>query len=222
MKMPDATPRISLDDLRAALDLQDFEAQEAQARMSPHPRTPFPENNGSTPRRAGVLVLVYPEPDSLHLVLTRRTDHLRGHSGQISFPGGGQEAVDESLAATALRETCEELGLCDEDIRLIGELSPVYIPPSHYDVHPVVGMMDSRPLFYPSPDEVAEVFSLSLHILLDDRVKQWEYRHFRGQQIQIPYYAVNGHKVWGATGAMLSELEWRLRAVVPARTIPGN
>lgn len=166
-------------------------------------------------REAGVLVLVIPETaGDLHIVLTRRTDTLRGvHRGQISFPGGQRDPDDKSFAATALRETCEELGIC-EDITVLGTLSPVYIPPSHFHVHPLVGTMARTPEFHPNPDEVAEVFTFAVDGLVDDSHKRTEYREFNGTQFAVPYYEVQGHKVWGATAVMLSELEFRLRSVL--------
>jgi 8-oxo-dGTP pyrophosphatase MutT (NUDIX family) len=125
-------PVIGFDTLRAAVELADFDPLPAQARMAPDPRRPRSEEaQGTPPRQAGVLALAYPEPDDLRLFLTRRTERLRGHSGQISFPGGSRDPEDVSLTATALRETCEELGICNETLTILGTLSPVYIPPTH-------------------------------------------------------------------------------------------
>lgn len=206
---------IRLDTLRSALELADFDPQPAHARMAPDPRRSRPiDMDGTPPRQAGVLVLAYPEPDDLHLILTRRTERLRGHSGQISFPGGSRDPEDESLTATALRETCEELGICNEPLSILGTLSPVYIPPTHFDVIPTVAYTPSRPALRPNADEVAEVFTIALSALLDDANKQEEYRQFQGVRVRIPYYGLNGHQIWGATAVMLSELEHRLRGVL--------
>jgi len=207
-------PTITLHDVRAAIALVDFDCIAAQARMSPQPRGPRPENAGTPPREAGVLALIYPEVDNeIHIVLTRRTETLRGHSGQISFPGGKRDPEDVSFAATALRETCEELGVCDS-ITIIGELTTFYIPPSHFNVHPTVGYLPHHPTFAPNPDEVAEVFSFALRDLLDERFRFEETREFNGYPVTIPYYEVCGHKVWGATAVMLGELEARLRCIL--------
>lgn len=177
--------------------------------MAPYPRSaPSPDNPA---REAAVLIVIYPEGNGLHLVLTRRAEHLRGHSGQISFPGGSKDPEDATFAATALRETNEELGIYPENIKLIGKMTEFYIPPSNFNVHPYVGVMDHKPIFYPHPFEVAEVFSFALHDLLDESRQYDETREFNGYKFSAPYYLVEGHKVWGATAAMLGELEQRLR-----------
>ena len=209
-------PIVTIEHLREALQLSNFDYGPAQERMAPRPRGILPQNEGVPPKEAGVLALVYPEMDGQHIVLTRRTETLRGHSGQISFPGGRRDPDDPSFTATALRETCEELGICN-DIEVVGMLSPFYIPPSHFNVYPTVGALDYKPDTNPNPAEVAEVFSFALGDLINDEYKFEEFRQFNDRRVRIPYYMVREHKVWGATAVMLSEIESRLRVVMDGR-----
>lgn len=206
-------PQITFESVHEAARLSEFDSLSAQGRMSPRPRETLPQFRDVPVREAGVLALIYPEADGLHVLLTRRADTLRGHSGQVSFPGGRRDPEDESFIATAIRETREELGIHDP-IRILGHLSSFYIPPSHYNVFPTVGGLDYKPQITPNPAEVAQVFSFALRDLLDEGFKYTEPRDFNGVTVEIPYYLVDGHKVWGATAVMLSELEHRLRLVL--------
>lgn len=162
------------------------------------------------------MLLLYQDSLSrLLVVLTLRPAGLRGHSGQVSFPGGRQEPQDKSLTDTALRETAEEIGIRREGIRILGQMPRLYIPTSHHEVYPSVGYCEPCPRFRPNPKEVAEVFSFALDDLLNPRFSRDERRMIEGYDVWVPYYAVHGHKVWGATAIMLSELEARLRQVLP-------
>jgi 8-oxo-dGTP pyrophosphatase MutT (NUDIX family) len=209
---------ITFDHVQQAVDLANFDPDAMQHHMSPIPRgwqkRDFP------PKQAAVLILLYPEDDDrLNVVLTLRNERLRGHSGQVSFPGGKQDPTDVSFTVTALRETCEEIGICDDNITVIGEISKFYIPPTHYDVYPTVAKYSTIPNFNPNPDEVAAVFSFALEDVLNPKFKQVEYRTIQGYNVKIPYYNVKGHKVWGATAIMLGEFEARLRTILPDNVI---
>jgi len=209
-------PLLSIEHLQQALGLKSFSPENAQEQMLPQQaRSLFPPRTDSPPRPAGVLVLMFPQESDWQIVLTRRSEKLRGHGGQISFPGGRQDPHDRTLTDTALRETSEELGIRTQNIQIIGTLSQIYIPPSHYDVLPTVGILQSIPIFKPSPDEVAEVFTLPLEDLLNPRIKQTESWRFEGIRMDVPFYLVKGHKVWGATAMMLSELEQRIMTASP-------
>ncbi len=209
---------ITFEHVLQAIQLSNFDAGQAHQRMSPVPRGW--QKKETPPKQSAVLMLLYPEIDErLHIVLTLRNAGLRGHSGQVSFPGGKRDIEDVSFTATALRETCEEIGICDEDITVLGELSKFYIPPTHYDVYPTVGRYDNLPDFQPNPDEVAEIFSFALEDLLNPKFRAIENRLIQGYDVKVPYYHVDGHKVWGATAIMLCELEERLRFVIPNRLL---
>ena len=180
---------------------------EAQVRLAPIPRPMQPPTPDHEPRRGGVLILLYPDDDGeeLHLVLTRRTETVGNHRGQISLPGGRVDPDDLSTARTALREACEEIGVCGDDLRLLGELTPLYIPPSDFHIHPHVAFLHNRPQFHPQPDEVAEVLEVPISYLLDkDNISEEDWI-IRGEPRRVPFYRINEHKVWGATAMVLAE-----------------
>lgn len=205
----------TIDDVRRALQIPDFDAQAAQAKMMPgvRPRQ-RPDNLNGQARLGGVLALLYCANDTLTVVLTRRRDDLNSHAGQISFPGGRKEAA-ETLLTTALRETEEEIGILPTQVEVLGPLASLYIPPSDYEVHPFVAwsLAGKRPSFSASKDEVAEILEVPLRKLMHPATRIEAPWDFRGHEVIIPYYAVGEHKVWGATAMMLSELFERLRAV---------
>ncbi len=176
----------------------------AQVTMAPRPR-PFHPPEGSTPRQAGVLLLLYPVGGHLHLVFTVRPAHLDYHAGQVSFPGGGWEEGDASLMETALRETREELGISAGEIEVLGPLTPLYIPPSHNMVHPFVALAPRRPAFQPDPLEVAELLEVPLATFRDPAIRGEDRMEQAGLEVVIPYYAVHGYKIWGATAIILAE-----------------
>jgi 8-oxo-dGTP pyrophosphatase MutT (NUDIX family) len=186
----------------------------AHRRMAPDERDLSCAPEDHRPKKAAVLVLLYPgsQMDQLYLLLTRRTETLLDHKGQISFPGGGSEPEDPSLEFTALREACEEVGICSADVRILGRLTPVYIPPSDFCVHPYVAHTSRPPAFLAQPDEVAELLQVPLNHLMDDGNKRTERWMLRGKEADVPYFDVFGHKVWGATAVILSELVEVLRS----------
>jgi 8-oxo-dGTP pyrophosphatase MutT (NUDIX family) len=155
--------------------------------------------------KASVLILFYPWEDRLHLVLTRRTERVSRHQAQISFPGGRCEHK-ESFKQTALRETQEEMGVIPDDVRILGDLTPLYIPPSNYCIYPIVGITASRPEFVPSAKEVAEVIEVPLDHLLDSQNIKKENWTIREESFLVPFYFYGGHKIWGATAMVLAEL----------------
>jgi 8-oxo-dGTP pyrophosphatase MutT (NUDIX family) len=179
-----------------------------QMRMAPAPRPgtmPVPELDPGC-RRAGVLVLLYPCGDELCLVFTRRTESIESHRGQVSFPGGGIH-TGENARDAALRETEEELGVPTAGLDVLGELSPLYIPPSGYCVYPIVAHAGEPPVFVPNPHEVAEVIEAPLSRLLDPATRREEVWPWRDDiDRRVPFYAIGGHKVWGATAMILCEL----------------
>src|SRR5215207_4500506 len=123
------------------------------------PRVPPPDADS---RRAAVLVPILMEGEDARVVYTVRKDHLPEHAGQISFPGGSIESGDGSLLETALREAEEEIDLRPELVEVVGELEEMYIPPSNFRVSPFVGLLPPEAELVLAPDEVEEIFTVSL------------------------------------------------------------
>jgi 8-oxo-dGTP pyrophosphatase MutT (NUDIX family) len=179
----------------------------SQLKMVPDPRPGHKtyQDVGDSCNKAGVLVLLYPWQDRLHVVLTRRTSSVAHHQAQISFPGGHKDS-HETVLETALRATEEELSIAPSSVRILGELTPLYIPPSNYCIYPVVAAAESRPDFRPSPREVAEVLEIPLDHLLDAQNIRREDWRLRDLDVSVPFYFFQGHKIWGATAMVMAEL----------------
>jgi 8-oxo-dGTP pyrophosphatase MutT (NUDIX family) len=162
-----------------------------------------PEN----PRRASVLILLYPVGDRANLVFIQRNEYDGVHSGQISFPGGEKEPPDKTPEQTALREAWEETGISPESVIVIGELTELYIPPSNFMVRPIVGYCIERPEFNADPGEVQRVIEIGLENLNNqDNITVEKIFIPGGYSITAPCYKVDGDIIWGATAMILSEL----------------
>jgi len=160
---------------------------------------------GLTPIPAAVLVPLVARPDALTVLLTRRTDHLHHHPGQISFPGGRVEEHDLSPVMTALRETEEEIGLDPERVELLGAL-PDYLTGTGFRVTPVVGLV--HPPFELELDafEVAEAFEVPLAFFLDPANHQRHRMEHEGRVREFYAMPYGDHFIWGATAGMLISL----------------
>lgn len=204
--------RYSKELVRQALELPAFDAEAAHQEMIPRPRGARPPDLDGEPREGGVLVVLYDKDGQTQLILTRRRDDLNDHAGQISFPGGRRE-VGENLQMTAIREAEEEIGLDPAALTVLGRLTCLYIPPTDYEVHPFVAWYDGQPVFRRQAEEVAQIIEVPLAFLLDPANRFEESWNYRGMTVQVPFYLIESHKVWGATAMMLSEFLERLRAV---------
>lgn len=182
---------------------------EAQLQMAPRPRlgwnpTTFPDGL----RDAASLILIYPLNHIPYLALTVRAADLRSHTGQVSLPGGRVDE-GESIEAAALRESFEEVGVDPSRVRVLGQLTPLHIPVSRYLLHPVVGVADARPDFERAEQEVARIIEVPLDVLADPatvKEERWQ-REREGAMtpVDVPFYAIDGEKVWGATAMVLAE-----------------
>ena len=178
----------------------------AQQLMAPVPRAGLNPADEDSIRQGAVLLLLYQTADGIALPVERRSEQLLHHGGQISLPGGTREPGDASLVDTALREAQEELGIEPGQVRLLGPMTPLYVPVSQHLVHPFVGCHLADPVYRPNSSEVAEVIEFPLRLLLNPDMQAVEYRQMRGERVRVPFYQVGEHKVWGATAMILSEL----------------
>lgn len=177
------------------------------------PMRPLTPPGGSNVRHGAVLILLYPDGADLALPLTVRSNHLPHHRGEVSLPGGGTEPADRHPIDTALRECHEELGIAPGDVDVWGALSPIYIGPSNFLITPVVGFLASAPVVRPNPDEVSDVITTTLRTLLDPATVVVEEWVLRGNRVRVPFFAIAGYKVWGATALILSEFVARMRRI---------
>jgi len=187
----------------APLSWMEEVAARLEARAREHPEPPAEQ------RRAAVLVPLFVRDGALRIVLTRRTETVEHHRGQISFPGGAEEEADESAFATAVRETEEELGIPAGDIRLLGALSPLATV-SDFFVEPFVGAIPYPHVLRPAEAEIAEVIDAPIAALMDPKIL--ERRLLPGREEPTLFFHYGTHVIWGATARMLKELLDALRA----------
>lgn len=172
--------------------------------------------------KSSVLILIYPHDHSLKTVVMLRPSYNGVHGGQISLPGGKWETTDTDMAATALRETHEEIGVESSKIRLIGALSPLYIPPSNYIVYPFIGLADSKPDFMADPAEVEALIEINLEDLLDKNTSTLRKVILGdGKTFEVPCYVFGEVVIWGATAMILSEFTELLQSI-PLSGIPNS
>lgn len=170
----------------------------------------LPADDGSRPpsefRPAAVLVPLYLREDEIHVVLTKRSDLVRTHQGQVSFPGGAWETQDRTLLDTALREAHEEVGLDPGDSEILGVLPDTPTAVSGFIVRPFVGVVPHPYEFVQDVAEVAGLLAPPLRVFADPARRRVEIRERDGVRYPLYYFDVEGDVVWGATARMLVSL----------------
>jgi 8-oxo-dGTP pyrophosphatase MutT (NUDIX family) len=162
---------------------------------------------------AAVLLPIYYKEGEVHILFTRRTNNVKVHKREISFPGGAREG-DESLLQAALRESAEEIGLAPDKVKVLGELDDMVTLETNYIVSPFVGLIPWPYDFKVDGWETDEIIEAPLPALLDDKSWHHENKVIAGREVTVYSYHYRGDVIWGATGRILHQfLELFVQAV---------
>lgn len=158
------------------------------------------------PKLAAVNILLYLKDNEWYFPLMVRSENEHDqHSGQISLPGGKYEPEDGTFSQTAKRETHEEIGVDEHYVRIIREISPIYIPPSNFYVHAYISYTKKNPEFHLQKAEAVELIEFPIDSILNlsEEPEMMILPSTRG--MEVPVISFNGYIVWGATSMILSE-----------------
>jgi 8-oxo-dGTP pyrophosphatase MutT (NUDIX family) len=161
-------------------------------------------------RPAAVLVPLFWKEQELHVLLTKRSEKLKHHSGQVSFPGGGFEESDITIRQAAIRETEEEIGITDEFINVVGYLDDVETISGFY-VTPFVSILKSDFAITMNEDEVSEVFSVPLNFFIDESNCQHKTAFYKGKNVKYYVYDHDKYTIWGVTAEIIVKLVKKLK-----------
>lgn len=188
--------------------------QDASAETIPHPDTginAMAQEKLDQFRKAAVLIPVTRLRDrESHVVLTVRSANLKSHAGQISLPGGTSEPEDQDEAATALRESEEEIGLQSHHVEIVGRLGELALP-SGFRVTPVIGVIENDLEFTACPIEVADIFQAPLELILNPDAYMQSSYEYQNQQRKVLELHYEDYRIWGATAAILHHLAVQVR-----------
>lgn len=153
---------------------------------------------------SAVVLPLFEDGGEYHILLTKRTEKVKHHKGQICFPGGTCEA-DEIPMATALRETFEEIGLQAQDVEILGKLDPMRTVSTNFIIHPFVAVIPYPYQFRLNTDEIERIVSVPVAALLDKTRFREETAAYGGERYPAYYYQYEGDVIWGATARILKE-----------------
>lgn len=197
----------------------DLLGEKSHSKMSPPYRLELVKKmkeHAKTAKHAGVMALFYPNTKrETHLVLILRKTYKGVHSAQVGFPGGKYEDDDKDLMQTAIRETEEEVGVPNTIVEIIKPMSPLYIPPSNFMVHPYIAVSEQTPKFVKQEDEVEDIIEVRLTDFLNEsNILTTRVPTSFNVEVDVPAFKLNNHIVWGATAMMLGEIKDLLKQVL--------
>ncbi|MCC7051055.1 MAG: CoA pyrophosphatase [Bacteroidia bacterium] len=184
--------------------------ESAQMLMAPLNRKPLPINYNAPaqPKHSAVMALCLKINETPCFLLTERTERLKHHSKQISFPGGKKDKNDPDLLFTAYRELHEEVGIENDKIEVLGKLSPLFIPVSNFYVQPFLAIAKNEIIFAINSNEVSETIFLPVKKLLENSIVQKQkVKLANGLLQEVPAFVYNNKQIWGATAMILSEIK---------------
>ncbi len=159
--------------------------------------------NNNSYKEACVLIPIFKKEEKIHLLFTKRSNHVEHHKNQISFPGGGVDDTDVSLEDTALREAYEEIGLKREDVEILGRLDDTITYASGYIVHPFVGLIPYPYDFRINKREVDKIISVPLSFLFQEGLPKVRSIYHDGKLYNSLAFEYNGEIIWGATARIM-------------------
>lgn len=201
-------------DLLQKIKNADLEGENAHAIYSPpyRPLFSYDEILKRNPRFAAVNILLYLKDDRWFFPLMVRTSNENDkHSGQISLPGGSRDEGDRNFAETAVRETSEEMGIGKNYVRIIRPMSPIYIPPSNFYVHPFISYTRKNPEFILQQSEAEELIEFPVESILQLPPQPEMMILPSSRNAEVPVINFNGYFIWGATSMILSEFSQLLK-----------
>jgi len=180
-------------------------SSDAHFKLAPELRLKYDKDkiNAGNPKKAAVLAFFYPNKNNdTCFLLTKRASYKGTHSAQVSFPGGKTEKSDINLEETALRESFEEVGIHPNSVKIIRELTNVYIPPSNFLVTPFIGYTEITPNF-----KINIEVENTINVLVSDLMNDENISDSQVENVYVPCFKLNSYVVWGATAMILSEIK---------------
>ena len=163
---------------------------------------------------SAVLLPVYRKQDDYYLLFTKRTQQVKAHRGQVSFPGGAYQEEDNSLLDTALRECAEEIGLAPERVEILGELDDAITQNSNYVITPFVGVIPWPYDFRINIGEIEEIVEVPLSAIMDRSRWRQETERIAGEETPVYFFNYQGRVIWGATARILNQFVGIIRPIL--------